>query len=134
MMRKSEFLQFRASQQAAAAFLLALNLASSVNAQKLGLIFIGREQYSHIEAIDAQGPLKFWSPSVAELTLLGPNEIIPAYGILLGYVNSLFFKGQLSDDPTLWLPESRLQDSPDQVMTSTSPSTCNSTPVQMEQC
>ena len=49
MMRKPEFLQFKASQQAAAAFLLALNLANSANSTKLGLVHLARDQFSHIE-------------------------------------------------------------------------------------
>jgi hypothetical protein len=38
MQRKPEFLRFKASQQAAAAFLLAMNLATSEFATKLGLV------------------------------------------------------------------------------------------------
>lgn len=42
MMRKSEFLNFKPSQQAAAAFALAINLATSPYAKKLGLVPLSR--------------------------------------------------------------------------------------------
>ena len=63
--------------------------------------------------------------------------------MLLGYVNELFFKGQLQGDAELWLPEdlpgyknaSKVFLSPDKVMQSAvSPSTQNSTPIQDEIC
>ena len=92
MMRKPEFLNYKASQQAAAAFLLALNLATSGSATKLGLVQLSRDQFSHIE-IGNEAPFQFWSKPVQQLALISHNEIREVYKALLVYVNELFFKG-----------------------------------------
>ena len=59
MMRKPEFLNFKPSQQAAAAFSLALNLTTSPNAKKLGLVPLQRAQIGPV--CEPGNPLQFWS-------------------------------------------------------------------------
>lgn len=137
MMRKPEFLKFKASQQAAAAFVLALNLATSAYAQKLGLAPLTPEHYNHIDyQRDPHNPLRLWSTSVAQLVSVNQSDFLPVYKILSVYVNELFFKGQLVQDPTLWFADD-LHSVKTSVLSPAkvqSPSTCNSTPVKNELC
>lgn len=65
MMRKREFLNFKPSVQAAAAFALAVNLATSPNAKKLSLVSLPR---SFVGPVAAGDPLQFWGSQVSELS------------------------------------------------------------------
>ena len=160
MQRKSEFLKFKASQQAAAAFLLAINLSRSKLASKFGLVSLD-EIHCGLNDIDYEmqsptefkqnNPLSLWSDQVAELSGISvEQDIKPVYKVLLKYVNELFFKGQLVADSSLWFNDdfclvtgqqvaTKDQESPKQEDVkmsdehiSSPASTCNSTPVQNE--
>jgi hypothetical protein len=74
MMRKPEFLNFKASTQAAAAFVLAMNLATSGKAGRLGLATLAHEHYSHVEGIDGHDPLRFWTQGLSQLAFIQQNE------------------------------------------------------------
>jgi hypothetical protein len=115
MQRKPEFLQFKASQIAAAAFLLATNLSRSKLATKFGLVKLD-EINCELSDIDCEmqgsadardnNPLALWTEQVAELSGIHAATCIkPVYKILLNYVNDLFFKGQLVADASLWFYE-----------------------------
>ena len=139
MMRKPEFLQYKPSQQAAAAFSLAINLATSPNAHKLGLVSLTSVQIFQNEEIG--NPLHFWTSEISELSKLTQNDFKAVYKSLIVYVNELFFKGQITNDAALWFPEdlqgikvSGVLSSPAKNLVQVSPSTCDSTPVQNESC
>ena len=142
-MRKSEFLSFKASTLAAASFVLAMNLATSESAGKLGLASLAKAQFSHVDGTEGLDPLRFWTHGLSQLVLIQRSEFKQVYRILLGYVNDLFFKGQLQGDVMLWFPEdlpghkiaNKSLMSPDKAMKSAiSPSTQNSTPIKDEIC
>jgi hypothetical protein len=114
---------------------LALNLATSAFAPKLGLVPLSPDHYSHLEVrMDLGNPLRFWTFSVSQLVMITQSEFLAVYKLLIVYVNELFFKGQLVQDSNLWFAEDlhAAKTSLVSPVKLQSPSTCNSTPVQSE--
>ena len=117
MQRFGQFLSWRPSQIAAAAFMLSINLNLSVVAPQVGLrplktskvdlaveslISVDSYVVDHRELFS--GPLRFWSSYVAELTRLDAQRDISAlYNTLMNHLDDLQFKGKLKQDSSLWV-------------------------------
>ena len=134
MMRYGKFLNWKPSQQAAAAFILSINLNLSSIGPSVGLrAFRGKQvqqlvqgalpvnfmaeltgAFQHTISPRSQpvnGPLGIWTEKVAELTGLDRIEdIASAYIALMEHLDTQQFKGQMKNDQKLWIKSTVSQD------------------------
>jgi len=114
MQRKAEFLNFSPAHQAAASYILAINLSKSPVADHVGLKQIDFEKeapqalldelYS-IEKSRNKSPLALWTPAIQEMALLSLDDLSVVYSALLTHLNVKLFDTKLSADKSLWIEQ-----------------------------
>jgi len=100
MQRKSEFLNFKPSEQAAAAYLLAINISRSEVAAQVGLKYlpdlIKRAEQLRFSGPQSQSdtyPLHMWTEYIESLTKIkAETSIKPVYKILVSSLNQKLFQ------------------------------------------
>lgn len=111
-LKSQNYLKFKPSQIAAAAFMIAVNAFQSPIAQELSLKKLKHlmrhahfKAYTSKEDLKSYGPLAEWNSEVEKLTSVKRDSgLKQTYSQFLDYLNQNQYKNQLSRDPNLFFP------------------------------